>query len=137
MNEEQRKIYMSYLLQAKQDISEQIDMNGFEKSQIKILAALTRLRQICCHPSLFIDNYKDGSSKLNQCIEIIEDAIKGNHKILLFSGYTSMFSFIQKELERRNIKYFKLIGSTKVDERIELVEKFNNDPEVKIFLIPL
>ena len=137
MNEEQRKIYMSYLLQAKQDISEQIDMNGFEKSQIKILAALTRLRQICCHPSLFIDNYKDGSSKLNQCIEIIEDAIKGNHKILLFSGYTSMFSFIQKELERRNIKYFKLIGSTKVDERIELVEKFNNDPEVKIFLISL
>ena len=137
MNEEQRKIYMSYLLQAKQDISEQIDMNGFEKSQIKILAALTRLRQICCHPSLFIDNYKDGSSKLNQCIEIIEDAIKGNHKILLFSGYTSMFSFIQKELEKRNIKYFKLIGSTKVDERIELVEKFNNDPEVKIFLISL
>ena len=137
MNEEQRKIYMSYLLQAKQDISEQIDINGFEKSQIKILAALTRLRQICCHPSLFIDNYKDGSSKLNQCIEIIEDAIKGNHKILLFSGYTSMFSFIQKELEKRNIKYFKLIGSTKVDERIELVEKFNNDPEVKIFLISL
>ena len=97
MNEEQRKIYMSYLLQTKQDISEQIDINGFEKSQIKILAALTRLRQICCHPSLFIDNYKDGSSKLNQCIEIIEDAIKGNHKILLFSGYTSMFSFIQKK----------------------------------------
>ena len=137
MNEEQRKIYMSYLLQAKQDISEQIGINGFEKSQIKILAALTRLRQICCHPSLFINNYKDGSSKLNQCIEIIEDAIKGDHKILLFSGYTSMFPFIQKELEKRNIKYFKLIGSTKVDERIELVEKFNNDPEVKIFLISL
>ena len=137
MNEEQRKIYMSYLLQAKQDISEQIGINGFEKSQIKILAALTRLRQICCHPSLFINNYKDGSSKLNQCIEIIEDAIKGDHKILLFSGYTSMFPFIQKELEKRNIKYFKLIGSTKVDERIEMVEKFNNDKEIKVFLISL
>src|SRR5699024_4039575 len=81
MNEEQRKIYMSYLVQVKEEITQQIDINGFEKSQIKILAALTRLRQICCHPSLFIENYKDGSSKLNQCIEIIEDAIKGNHKI--------------------------------------------------------
>ena len=137
MNEEQRKIYMSYLLQAKQDISEQIGINGFEKSQIKILAALTRLRQICCHPSLFIDNYKDESSKLNQCIEIIEDAINGDHKILLFSGYTSMFPLIQKELEKRNIKYFKLIGSTKVDERIEMVEKFNTDKEIKVFLISL
>ena len=137
MNEQQRNIYMSYLLQARQDISEQIGINGFEKSQIKILAALTRLRQICCHPSLFIENYKDESSKLNQCIEIIEDAIKGNHKILLFSGYTSMFPFIQKELEKRNIKYFKLVGSTKVDERIEMVEKFNNDPTVKVFLISL
>ena len=137
MNEQQRNIYMSYLLQARQDISEQIGINGFEKSQIKILAALTRLRQICCHPSLFIENYKDESSKLNQCIEIIEDAIKGDHKILLFSGYTSMFPLIQKELEKRNIKYFKLIGSTKVDERIEMVEKFNNDPKIKVFLISL
>ena len=137
MNEEQRKIYMSYLVQVKEEITQQIDINGFEKSQIKILAALTRLRQICCHPSLFIENYKDGSSKLNQCIEIIEDAIKGNHKILLFSGYTSMFPIIQEELEKRNIKYFKLIGSTKVDERIELVNKFNSDSEIKVFLISL
>ena len=137
MNEEQRKIYMSYLVQVKEEITQQIDINGFEKSQIKILAALTRLRQICCHPSLFIENYKEGSSKLNQCIEIIEDAIKGNHKILLFSGYTSMFPIIQEELEKRNIKYFKLIGSTKVDERIELVNKFNSDSEIKVFLISL
>ena len=70
-------------------------------------------------------------------IEIIEDAIKGNHKILLFSGYTSMFPIIQEELEKRNIKYFKLIGSTKVDERIELVNKFNSDSEIKVFLISL
>ena len=94
MTEEQEKIYMSYLTKAKQEIADQIKVNGFEKSQIMILAALTRLRQICCHPGLFIEDYKGESNKLNQCIEIIEDAISSGHKILLFSSYTSMFEII-------------------------------------------
>ena len=137
MDEEQEKIYMSYLAKAKQEVADQIKMNGFEKSQIMILAALTRLRQICCHPGLFISDYKGESSKLNQCIEIIEDAINSGHKILLFSGYTSMFEIIQEELSKRNINYFKLTGSTKVNERIKLVDEFNKNPDIKIFLISL
>ena len=137
MTEEQEKIYMSYLTKAKQEIADQIKVNGFEKSQIMILAALTRLRQICCHPGLFIEDYKGESNKLNQCIEIIEDAISSGHKILLFSSYTSMFEIIQKELSERNIKYFKLTGATKVSERIELVDEFKQNKDVKIFLISL
>ena len=137
MTEEQEKIYMSYLVKAKQDVADQININGFEKSQIMILAALTRLRQICCHPSLFISDYKGTSSKLIQCMEIIEDAINSGHRILLFSGYTSMFEIIQKELSERNIKYFKLTGQTKVSERIDLVDKFNSSQEYKVFLISL
>ena len=58
MVDEQRDIYLSYLAKAKKNAMEEIQENGIEKSQIKILALLTRLRQICCHPSLFIDNYK-------------------------------------------------------------------------------
>lgn len=137
MGEEQRNIYLSYLLSAKQEIAEQIELNGYENTHMQILAALTRLRQICCHPSLFMEGYQAGSSKLEQCIEIIEEATNGGHKILLFSGYTSMFEFIEKELEQRNIKYFKLTGSTKVDERIKLVDEFNEMPEIKVFLISL
>lgn len=137
MDEEQEKIYMSYLVKAKQDVADQIKVNGFEKSQIMILAALTRLRQICCHPSLFISDYKGESSKLIQCMEIIEDAVNAGHKILLFSGYTSMFEIIQKELSKRGIEYFKLTGSTKVNERINLVDEFNSNPEIKVFLISL
>ena len=137
MGEEQRNIYLNYLAQAKQEISEQIDFNGFEKSHMQILAALTRLRQICCHPSLFIDGYKEGSSKLEQCMEIIQEATNSGHKILLFSGYTSMFDIIEKELDKSNIKYYKLTGATKVDERIELVEDFNKNSEIKVFLISL
>lgn len=137
MEEEQKKVYLSYLLQAKQELNDEININGYERSQIKILAALTRLRQICCHPGLFIENYKDKSSKMEQCIEIIEDGIISGHKILLFSSYTSIFEIIGKELEKRNIKYFKLTGNTKIDERIELVDEFNQNKEIGVFLISL
>ena len=137
MNEEQRNLYLNYLARAKQELAEQIKLNGYENTHMQILAALTRLRQICCHPSLFIEGYKDGSSKLDQCIEIIQDAITGGHKILLFSGYTSMFEIIEKELKKRNIVYFKLTGSTKVDDRIKLVDEFNENPQIKVFLISL
>ncbi len=137
MGEEQKNIYLSYLAQAKQELAEEIELNGYERSQMQILAALTRLRQICCHPGLFIEGYQEGSSKLEQCMEVVQNAVNSGHKILLFSGYTSMFEMIEKELKQRNIKYFKLTGSTKVDERIELVDEFNENPEIKVFLISL
>ena len=137
MEDEQKNLYLSYLAQAREEVAEEINLNGIERSHIKILSVLTRLRQICCHPSLFIKDYHEGSSKLNQCMEIIEDAVKANHKILLFSGYTSMFPIIEKELQKLGIKYFKLTGSTKVDERIELVDEFNENENIKVFLISL
>ena len=137
MGEEQRNIYLNYLMQAKQELAEEINSNGYEKSQMQILAALTRLRQICCHPSLFMENYQEGSSKLDQCMEIVQEAANGGHKILLFSGYTSMFEIIEKELKQRKIPYFKLTGSTKVEERIKLVDEFNENPDIKVFLISL
>ena len=137
MKDEQKNIYLSYLFQAKKEVADQIEERGYEKSTMKILAALTRLRQICCHPSLFLENYNKGSSKLEQCIEIVEEGISAGHKILIFSSYTSMFKIIQKRLNELNIKYFLLTGSTKVDERIKLVEEFNKNEEIKIFLISL
>ncbi len=137
MGEEQKNIYLNYLTQAKQELAEEIDLNGYERSQMQILAALTRLRQICCHPSLFIEDYQEGSSKLDQCMEIVEEATNGGHKILLFSGYTSMFEIMEKEFKQRNIPYFKLTGSTKVEERIKLVDEFNENPDIKVFLISL
>ena len=137
MEEEQKKIYLSHLARAKKEVADEIQMNGFENSQIKILALLMRLRQICCHPSLFLQNYEGESSKLAQCMDVVTDATKGGHKILLFSGYTSMFPIIEKELKKRQINYLKLTGQTKVSERIELVDKFNENQEIKVFLISL
>lgn len=137
MKEEQYSIYMSYMAQARDEIMYQIDMKGFEKSQIKILSLLMRLRQICCHPKLFLSEYTGESSKLNQCIEIIQDAVLGEHKILLFSSYTSMFEIIEEQLKKLKINYLKLTGQTKVGERIKLVDEFNTNKDIKVFLISL
>ena len=137
METEQEKIYLSYLAQTKKEVAEELNDSSFEKSKFKILMLLTRLRQICCHPSLFIENYSGSSGKLKQCLDLITDAIEAGHKILLFSSYTSMFEIIEKELNRLNIQYFKLIGDTPVDKRIEMVDEFNSKDEVKIFLISL
>ena len=137
MQEEQQKIYLSYLARAKKEVAEEIKLNGFENSQIKILALLMRLRQICCHPSLFLQDYSGESSKLTQCIEVMEDAIASGHKILLFSGYTSMFEMTEKQIKSKGIQYLKLTGQTKVADRINLVDKFNEDENIKVFLISL
>ena len=137
MEAEQEKIYSAYLAQTKKEISEELENSSFEKSKFKILMLLTRLRQICCHPSLFIENYNGGCGKLNQCIDLTIDAIEAGHKVLIFSSYTSMFEIIEKELQRKNIKYFKLVGETQISKRIDMVDEFNNKPEIKVFLISL
>ena len=137
MEEEQQKIYMSYMQNARSEMMQEINANGFEKSQIKILALLMRLRQICCHPALFLSDYKAESSKLNQCIEVIKDAVDSGHKILLFSSYTGMFPLIEEKLKKEKIEYSKLTGQTKVGERIKLVDEFNEDENKKVFLISL
>ncbi len=137
MEKEQEKIYLSYLAQTRKEVAEELNDNSFERSKFKILMLLTRLRQICCHPNLFIENYNGSSGKLKQCIDLVVDAIESGHKILIFSSYTSMFEIIERELKKLNINYFKLVGNTPVSRRIEMVDEFNNDQSIKVFLISL
>ncbi|MBP2649942.1 MAG: helicase associated domain protein [Firmicutes bacterium] len=136
MTAEQSKVYAGWLLKARAEMEGEIQKNGFEKSQIKILSLLTRLRQICCHPSLFIENYQGGSGKLDMLEEIINDAIGGGHRILLFSQFTGMLGLIKDKLGELDIPYFYLDGATKAEERIRLVRAFNGG-EMDIFLISL
>ncbi|WFA08438.1 SNF2 helicase associated domain-containing protein [Tissierella sp. Yu-01] len=136
MSEEQKKIYLAYLQAIKGEISAEINMNGFNKSHIKILAGLTRLRQICCHPGIFLEDYKGHSGKLESLEEIIEEALNGNHRILIFSQFTTMLQRIRDSFESRGIDYLYLDGSTPIYERGELVRNFNNG-QGDIFLISL
>jgi SNF2 family DNA or RNA helicase len=136
MTPEQTKLYAAWMLQAKNEFENEMQSNGFAKSQIKILSLLTRLRQVCCHPSLFIENYQGGSGKLEMLIELLEDAVAGGHRILLFSQFTGMLAIIKQELESRNIGYHYLDGSTSGEERIQLVNSFNAGKK-EVFLISL
>lgn len=136
LNPEQKKLYVAYLKEIQGEIEEQIRENGFERSQIKILAALTRLRQICCHPALFFENYRGSSGKFELLQEIIENAVEGNHRILIFSQFTSMLGLIKEMLDKIKVSYCYLDGSTPMEERGNMVSDFNNG-DTDIFLISL
>jgi hypothetical protein len=136
MSEGQKLVYLSYLENIRSELHTEIEEHGVEKSRIKILAALTRLRQICCHPSTFIDNYQDGSGKLDLLMDLIPEAIANDHRILVFSQFTSMLRIIEHELKDLDIPYFYLEGSTPTQERNDYVKRFNSG-EGKVFLISL
>lgn len=136
LTEDQKLVYLSYLESIRNEIHSELEENGVEKSRMKILAALTRLRQICCHPSTFIDNYQGGSGKLELLMEVIPEAIANDHRILVFSQFTSMLRLIEHELKDLDIPYFYLEGSTPTQDRNDFVKRFNAG-EGKVFLISL
>lgn len=134
--DKQKKLYMAYLEQVKGDLKSEITSKGFQKSTIKILSALTRLRQICCHPALFAEQYHGESGKLELLEEIVIDAIESGHRILIFSQFTSMLKLIQPVLDKNNIRYFYLDGSTNAEDRRSMVHAFNSGIN-EVFLISL
>lgn len=136
MNEQQKKLYASYVAAFKEEIQEEINTVGLNKSKLKILAALTRLRQICCEPSIFIENYEGESSKMTALMEILDDSIEANHRILVFSQFTSALKKIEQQLQAEKIEYMYLDGQTKSKHRISMVDEFN-EGKGKVFLISL
>lgn len=135
MTDEQNKLYTANALKLQKDLEQQSD-SMFKTSKIQILAELTKLRQLCCDPSLIYQNYHGGSAKLDTCIQLIENAMAGGHKILLFSQFTSMLDVIERRLKTERILYYRLDGSTKSEQRTRLVNAFNEN-KVPVFLISL
>lgn len=136
MTEEQKKLYAAYIASAKDEIDSEIKEKGFGRSKIKILSVLTRLRQICCEPSVFMDNYYGESGKMLALDELLEESINEGHRILLFSQFTSVLKNISKRLENNNIQYMYLDGQTKAQHRGEMVKEFN-EGKGSVFLISL
>lgn len=129
----QRELYEAEVVQIRNLINN-MGTSGGEK--LEVLAELTRLRQICCDPSLVSDNYKGASAKRESAIELIKTAIDGEHKVLLFSQFTSMLALLEKDLQKEGIPYYKIIGDTPKEERLQLVRHFNDD-DTPVFLISL
>ena len=137
--EEQSKLYKQVLGQVRKSVLSEVEKKGVSKAQIQILAALTRLRQVACDPRLMklpdTDFDADDSGKLGALREIIDEAIDGNHRVLVFSQFVQMLNHIRAALDSDGVQYEYLDGSTK--DRIDRVDRFNEDTSVPVFLISL
>ena len=130
MEPSQRMIYDGHIENAKKKMEE-------SESVFDILPYLIRLRQICINPKLFIDNYFEESSKMIELNKILDEYIENNHRILLFSSFVKALELVEELLVKKNIKYFMLTGDTKIDDRLKLTTEFNENEEIKVFLISL
>lgn len=135
LNDKQQKLYDAQVLHMKENITKQ-NQEEFNKNKMLILAELTRLRQICCDPSLCFENYKGEAAKLEACLQLIQSAIDGNHRMLVFSQFTSMLEILQKSLDELKISYYVITGNTSKEKRMQLVKEFNTG-NVPVFLISL
>ncbi|WP_226036037.1 DEAD/DEAH box helicase [Aquibacillus saliphilus] len=136
LTKNQKEVYLAYVEKMQEQITETINEKGFEKGKLEILAGLTRLRQICCHPLLFLENYTGKSGKLEQLKELVNELQTNGKRALIFSQFSSMLSMINETLQNENIETFYLDGSTPSEKRMEMSEQFN-DGEKSVFLISL
>lgn len=138
METEQRKIYNSFKEHYRQSILEKIEEDGMGKSSFFILEGLTKLRQICNSPAILNEEekYPNQSAKLEELTRELEENT-GNHKALVFSQFTSMLALVQQSLDEHGINYCYLDGSTPAAKRNELVQQFQDDKNLRVFLISL
>lgn len=137
MTQLQADSYQTVLADLRGELSQTVSDKGFNRSRINILAALTKLRQICNHPALILGEKAStyNSGKLEALKELLADALSGGHKIIVFSQFVKMLKLIRSELDQQGLNYLYLDGSTR--KRMQKVKEFNNNCEVKIFLISL
>lgn len=135
MDGEQRKLYDAEVLKIRKNIEDE-EESEFRKNKVLVLAELTKIREICCDPSLVFENYNGRSAKLDSLFDLMERAIDEGHRMLVFSQFTSMLERIEKRMGN-DIPYLKITGSTPKEERLKLVDKFNSDPTIPAFLISL
>ena len=134
MESEQRRLYDAEVLRIRKNIEDK-EEEEFRKNKVLVLAELTKIREICCDPALVFENYHGKSAKLDSLMDLMERAIDEGHRMLVFSQFTSMLELIERRMD--SIPYFKITGSTPKEDRLKLVEKFNSDPSIPVFLISL
>lgn len=135
MGARQQEYYNTVRDEFKKSLLDNIKNKGVGGSKLKVIEGLLRLRQIACHPNLLDRNVSIPSTKLNHLINSLLEAISENHKILVFSQFTSMLELIVRELTKESIRFTYLDGQTK--DRQERVRAFQNDPSISVFLISL
>ena len=138
LTKDQHLVYQQLLETSQRKISDMVSAQGFNRSRMEILKTLLRLRQICCHLDLLkLKDLKSQypSGKMDLFFELLDEAVDGGHRILVFSQFTSMLAILKNELEQRSLTYCYLDGSTK--ERQRIVKLFNKERSIPVFLISL
>ncbi len=130
---EQQKLYDAQVVHMQQMIHAS---GNTGEDKIRILAELTRIRQICCDPSLLFEDYRGESAKRAACMELVQSAMDGGHRMLIFSQFTSMLALLEEDLKAAGIEFFKITGSTPKETRISLVNQFN-EGDTPVFLVSL
>ncbi len=140
LEDDQRSLYLDVLDECRQKVFNEIATRGIKRSQISVLAALLRLRQVCCDPRLLKNREqetKEGSSKLDALLNMIDEIVDEGHKILVFSQFVEMLTLIRADIEKAGYTYEYIDGQTPAKDRLEKVNRFNADPDIPIFLISL
>lgn len=136
MTPEQEKIYRAALERMRPKIDQLLDEKGIGRGRVEVLSAITELREICCHPSLVMSEYRGGSGKEEMLMELLPEMIRNGRRILLFSQFTSMLKILRARLEENGISILYLDGETPAGDRLALTERFNQG-EGQVFLISL
>jgi non-specific serine/threonine protein kinase len=138
MEEEQRNIYDAYRNDYRDKILGVIKEQGIDKSQLTILQGLMKLRQICDSPAIMNEKEQmpNVSVKLDELTREITENI-GHHKALIFSQFLGMLGLIRQRLTELGVKFEYFDGSTSATDREKAIQSFQNDDEVRVFLISL
>ncbi|MBX3718653.1 MAG: DEAD/DEAH box helicase [Parachlamydiales bacterium] len=137
LSDVQLDLYRSYAESARDELVKLVERDGFDRVQIHVLATLTRLKQICCHPAIFAKEKAESgdSAKYELLMELLQTLIEGGHKTVIFSQYTRMLQIMREDFESKGIRFVYLDGSSK--NRLEVVKQFNEDASIPVFLVSL
>lgn len=134
LQEDQKELYHLCTSKAAEELHKLVEKEGFEKSKMHVLATITRLKQICCHPKL-IHEKTTKSAKYELFWELLTSLIASKRRVVVFSQFTSMLNIIREDLEAKEIRYLYLDGATR--NRQGTVKEFNEDSECAVFLVSL
>jgi superfamily II DNA or RNA helicase len=142
LTDEQREVYRAVLAEGRREVFEHSGKAGAGRDRIAVLTTLLRLRQVCCHLDLLPKRegeaaraWNEPSAKMERAFELIDEAIDGGHRVLVFSQFVRMLHLLRDEAARRELRFCYLDGQTV--ERQEEVDRFQSDADIPLFFISL
>ncbi len=132
----QKKLYAKEVEKVNKEVQEIVGTEGWSKARFLFLGLIMRLRQLCIDPRTVYENYTDESSKMENLVKVVKDAVANEHKILIFSSFKTALDLANSSLNNEGITTYMLDGSVSAKKRMQLVDNFNND-NTNVFLIML